>query len=81
VISGQGDKPEIYKKTLFIDEGDLGSLDTIQAQQAFVRKLFQLTRHFKIILITHLTNVADQFQHTITISRDSNGRSINESEL
>ncbi|MHA1974953.1 MAG: AAA family ATPase [Candidatus Hodarchaeales archaeon] len=70
-ISGATDS----KKTLFIDEGDLGSLDTIQAQQAFVKKLFQLTQSFKIILITHLTEVANQFPYTITITRDASGRS------
>ncbi|MFX1286636.1 MAG: AAA family ATPase [Promethearchaeota archaeon] len=64
------------KKTLFIDEGDLGSLDTLEAQQAFVRKLLQLTHRFKIILITHLQEVADQFPHSINITRDSYGRSI-----
>ncbi|MFX0122428.1 MAG: AAA family ATPase [Candidatus Hodarchaeota archaeon] len=64
------------KKTLFIDEGDLGSLDTLEAQQAFVTKLFKLTKRFKIILITHLQEIADQFPHSINITRDSYGRSI-----
>ncbi|MFW9905121.1 MAG: AAA family ATPase, partial [Candidatus Thorarchaeota archaeon] len=64
------------KKTLFIDEGDLGSLDTLEAQQAFVTKLFRLTKRFKIILITHLQEIADQFPHSINIARDSYGRSI-----
>ncbi|MHA1227591.1 MAG: hypothetical protein ACTSPV_12665, partial [Candidatus Hodarchaeales archaeon] len=74
-ISGTTGEGEGIKKTLFIDEGDLGSLDTIQAQQAFVKKLFQLTQSFKIILITHLTEVANQFPYTINITRDANGRS------
>ncbi|MHA2244137.1 MAG: AAA family ATPase [Candidatus Hodarchaeales archaeon] len=69
-------KIEASKKTLFIDEGDLGSLDTLQAQQAFVKKLFKLTNRFKIILITHLQEIADQFPHSINITRDSYGRSI-----
>ncbi len=64
------------KKTLFIDEGDLGSLDTLEAQHAFVTKLFKLTNRFKIILITHLQEIADQFPHSINITRDSYGRSI-----
>ncbi len=64
------------KKTLFIDEGDLGSLDTLEAQQAFVTKLFKLTNRFKIILITHLQEIAEQFPHSINITRDSYGRSI-----
>ena len=64
------------KKTLFIDEGDLGSLDTMEAQQAFVKKLFELSNKFKIILITHITEIADQFPHSIQITRDSSGRSM-----
>ena len=64
------------KKTLFIDEGDLGSLDTLEAQQAFVTKLFTLTKRFKIILITHIQEIADQFPHSINITRDAYGRSI-----
>ena len=64
------------KKTLFIDEGDLGSLDTISAQQAFVKKLFQLSNKFKIILITHITEIADQFPHSIQITNNESGRSI-----
>ncbi|MFX0185670.1 MAG: AAA family ATPase [Candidatus Hodarchaeota archaeon] len=66
------------KKTLFIDEGDLGSLDTLEAQQAFVTKLFKLTNRFKIILITHLTDVANQFPNSINITRDRYGRSVRE---
>ncbi|MHA1977467.1 MAG: AAA family ATPase [Candidatus Hodarchaeales archaeon] len=64
------------KKTLFIDEGDLGSLDTMEAQQAFVKKLFELSNNFKIILITHITEIADQFPHSIQITRDTSGRSM-----
>ncbi|MHA1993573.1 MAG: AAA family ATPase [Candidatus Hodarchaeales archaeon] len=64
------------KKTLFIDEGDLGSLDTIEAQQAFVKKLFELTNKFKIILITHINEIAEQFPHSIQITRDISGRSM-----
>jgi DNA repair exonuclease SbcCD ATPase subunit len=68
--------PSGSKKTLFIDEGDLGSLDTLEAQQAFVKKLFTLSNRFKIILITHLQEIADQFPYSINITRDSYGRSI-----
>lgn len=64
------------KKTLFIDEGDLGALDTLEAQSAFVKKLFSLSNQFKIILITHIQEIADQFPHSINITRDSYGRSI-----
>ncbi|MHA2164223.1 MAG: AAA family ATPase [Candidatus Hodarchaeales archaeon] len=63
------------KKTLFIDEGDLGSLDTLEAQQAFVSELFKLSSKFKIILITHLSEIADQFPNTIQIVRNAIGRS------
>jgi exonuclease SbcC len=49
-------------KTLFIDEGDLGSLDTEQSRRLFVRKLFSLGDLFeKVILITHITDIADEF--------------------
>ena len=64
------------KKTLFIDEGDLGSLDTLEAQQAFVEELFKLSSRFKIILITHITEIAEQFPNSIQITRDARGRSI-----
>jgi DNA repair exonuclease SbcCD ATPase subunit len=74
---GQKRSPDsTIRKTLFIDEGDLGSLDTLEAQQAFVNKLFKLTHKFKIILITHLTEIADQFPHSININRDRDGRSV-----
>ncbi len=66
------------RKTLFIDEGDLGSLDTLDAQAAFVKKLFSLSNRFKIILITHLQEVAAQIPNSINITRDRYGRSIKE---
>ncbi|MFW9780473.1 MAG: AAA family ATPase [Candidatus Heimdallarchaeota archaeon] len=69
-------KDPIIKKTLFIDEGDLGSLDSLEAQQAFVNKLFKLSNKFKIILITHLTEIADQFPYSINISRNRDGYSV-----
>ncbi len=67
---------KMSKKTLFIDEGDLGSLDTLEAQANFVKKLFNLSQNFKIILITHLQEIANQFPNTIQISRDNYDRSI-----
>ncbi len=56
-------------KTLFIDEGDLGSLDTEMNRDLFVQKLFNMGEFFdKIILITHLVEVADVFQGQIRIN-------------
>lgn len=56
-------------KTLFIDEGDLGSLDTETNRDLFVQKLFNMGEFFdKIILITHLVEVADKFQGQIRIN-------------
>ncbi len=55
-------------KTLFIDEGDLGSLDTESARVFFVRKLMNLGDLFdRIILITHITEVAEQFPNRIRV--------------
>lgn len=55
-------------KTLFIDEGDLGSLDTEQSRKLFVRKLFTLSDLFeKVILITHITDIAEQFPYRIRV--------------
>ena len=56
-------------KTLFIDEGDLGSLDTETSRDLFVRKLFKMGEFFdKVILITHLTEVAEKFPGRIRVS-------------
>jgi DNA repair exonuclease SbcCD ATPase subunit len=55
-------------KTPFIDEGDLGSLDTESARIYFVRKLMNLGEFFeRIILITHITEVAEQFSNRIRV--------------
>jgi exonuclease SbcC len=55
-------------KTLFIDEGDLGSLDTEQSRKLFIRKLFTLGDLFeRVILITQLTDVAEQFPSRIRV--------------
>jgi len=67
-------------KTLFIDEGDLGSLDTLEAQAAVVKKLFTLSAKFNIILITDLQEIANHFPNSINISRDDYGRSIQANE-
>src|SRR5437899_11137524 len=49
-------------KTLFIDEGDLGSLDTEISRELFVQKLLRMGEVFeKVILITHLAEIADRF--------------------
>src|SRR5207247_3912422 len=49
-------------KTLFIDEGDLGSLDTEVSRELFVQKLLRMGAVFeKVILITPLAEVADKF--------------------
>jgi exonuclease SbcC len=55
-------------KTLFIDEGELGSLDTELSRKLFIRKLFTLGDLFeRVILITHITEVADQFPSRIRV--------------
>ena len=56
-------------KTLFIDEGDIGSLDPVTSRDLFVRKLFRMGEFFdKVILITHLTEVAERFPGRIQVS-------------
>ena len=63
-------------KTLFIDEGDLGSLDTEVSRELFVKKLFDMGQFFeKIILITHLTEVSERFPSRIQISMTANDES------
>ena len=55
-------------RTLFIDEGDLGSLDTEASRELFVQKLFKMGEFFeKVILITHLTEVAERFPGRIRV--------------
>ncbi|MBA7526907.1 hypothetical protein ES705_19078 [subsurface metagenome] len=68
----------IFRKsnTLFIDEGDLGTLDDETTRQTFVDKIFELQSMFeKIIVITHLEDVAEQFPNRIIIGRDKFGNS------
>jgi len=56
-------------KTLFIDEGDLGSLDTEVSRELFVQKLLRMGEVFeKVILITHLTEVAEKFPGRIRVT-------------
>lgn len=68
----------IFRKsnTLFIDEGDLGTLDDETTRQTFVDKIFELQSMFKkIILITHLEDVVEQFPNRIIIGKDELGNS------
>lgn len=68
----------VFRKsdTLFIDEGDIGTLDTETSRQRFVEKIFELKSLFKkIILITHLDDVAEQFPNRIIIGWDELGKS------
>ena len=55
-------------KTLFIDEGDLGSLDTENARMLFVRKLLSMGDMFeRVVLVTHITEVAELFPSRIRV--------------
>jgi len=59
-------------KTLFLDEADLGSLDTEVSRELFVDKLLRMGEFFdKVILITHLTEVADKFPGRIRVEMTS----------
>jgi len=63
-------------RTLFIDEGDLGSLDTEISRRLFIQKLFEQGEFFqKIILITHLTDIIDMFPGKIRIYMTPTGES------
>jgi len=63
-------------KTLFIDEGDLGSLDTEVSRELFVKKLFDMGKFFdRIILITHLTDIAERFPSRIRVYMTEDERS------
>src|SRR5207245_2959485 len=56
-------------KTLFIDEGDLGSLDTEISRELFVQKLLRMGEVFeKVILITHLAEIAERFPGRIRVT-------------
>jgi len=63
-------------RTLFIDEGELGSLDTEGARDLFVQKLFAMGRFFeRVVLITHLAEVADRFEGRVRVEMTADGRS------
>jgi exonuclease SbcC len=63
-------------KTLFIDEGDLGSLDTEISRELFVQKLLKMGEVFeKVILITHLAEVAERFPGRIRVTMNPNQES------
>ncbi|MCJ2519665.1 MAG: SMC family ATPase [Candidatus Thermoplasmatota archaeon] len=63
-------------KTLFIDEGDLGSLDTESSRELFVSTLFKMGESFeKVILITHLAEVAEKFPGRIRVTMTATGES------
>jgi exonuclease SbcC len=63
-------------KTLFIDEGDLGSLDTDVSRELFVHKLLKMGEFFEhIVLITHLPDVADKFDGRVRVSMTPEGES------
>jgi exonuclease SbcC len=63
-------------KTLFIDEGDLGSLDTEVSRELFVQKLLRMGEIFeKVILITHLAEVAEKFPGRIRVTMTPNQES------
>lgn len=70
-------RPNMTKmKTLFIDEGDIGQLDTWKSRDDFVKKLFGLTKIFnKIIFITHIEEIANLFPNRIEIRINSQGQS------
>jgi len=63
-------------KTLFIDEGDLGSLDTEISRELFVQKLLRMGEVFeKVILITHLAEIAERFPGRIRVTMTPNQES------
>lgn len=63
-------------RTLFIDEGDLGSLDTEISRTLFIKKLFEQGKFFrKITLITHLTDLIEMFPGKIRIYMTPTGES------
>ncbi len=64
-------------ETLFIDEGDLGSLDNDASRSLFIKKLFQMGSYFsRVILITHLSDVAEKFPYRISVSMTPDKHSI-----
>ena len=61
----QSDEPE----EVIFDEGDIGSLDPAISRDLFVSKLFKMGEFFdKVILITHIEDVAEMFPGRIRVS-------------
>jgi hypothetical protein len=53
-------------KTLFIDEGDMGSLDKESALQKFLESIYNLGKYFdKIVIISHIEGVPEAFNGKI----------------
>ncbi|MFQ5979975.1 MAG: AAA family ATPase [Candidatus Heimdallarchaeota archaeon] len=62
--------------TLVMDEADLGSLDPTNSQPLLLETLMRLQSTFqKVILITHIEDIARIFPNQITVSIDDTGRS------
>ena len=58
---------------LFIDEGDLGSLDADDARRDFVTVLLEMGKEYRqLVLITHFPEVAESFdaQYYVSIVDD-----------
>ena len=57
-------------KTLFIDEGDLSSLDEESARVRFIDTIFALDRYFKkVIMITHMPDITENFDTHVRIEK------------
>lgn len=57
-------------KTLFIDEGDFGSLDDESARARFMDTIFNLEQYFeKVILITHMPDIASNFDDHVRVEK------------
>jgi len=63
-------------RTLIIDEGDLGSLDSDVSRNLFIHKLFKLDKLFdRVVLITHISEVSELFPAQLNVEMDALGRS------
>lgn len=58
-------------KFIFIDEGDLGSLDTEVARDRFIDVLLSLNREMKVAFITHMQETAQGFDQIIRVEKRS----------
>ncbi len=62
---------------LFIDEGDLGSLDADDARRDFVNVLLELGKEYKqLVLITHFPEVAEPFDSQYFVSIEDGASKI-----